>query len=290
MPARRQTEARAPAAQSPASAHRRLRITPAYTAWLEEALDEVNAKLPPLRSFVIPGGSPAAAHLHVCRTVCRRAERRALAVEDANPEVVRYLNRLSDLLFVLARAANQGPATVGAPVGSRSARARRPGALATDLVRASPRAGRGPHPRVAPASGPRLVPRAAQRGHGQRDAQGGEQIAAEHVAGHMPREDQQRTADRDRDRAAERSDQRTQAVGSDEQRAQHERHRRGRMAARPRGRADPLPADAVVGVREQRLEHLGETRRGGQHHRDRERHPRAARSSATATSSSAQTV
>ena len=62
----------------------------------------------PLRSFVIPGGSPAAAQLHVCRTVCRRAERRALAVEDANPEVVRYLNRLSDLLFILARAVNEG--------------------------------------------------------------------------------------------------------------------------------------------------------------------------------------
>jgi cob(I)alamin adenosyltransferase len=85
----------------------RLRLTSAYTTWLEEALDEVNAKLPPLRSFVIPGGTPAAAHLHVCRTVCRRAERRALAVQDANPEVVRYLNRLSDLLFVLARAANE---------------------------------------------------------------------------------------------------------------------------------------------------------------------------------------
>jgi cob(I)alamin adenosyltransferase len=85
----------------------RLRIGPAYTAWLEGACDEVNAKLPPLRSFVIPGGTPAAAHLHVCRTVCRRAERRALAVPDANPEVVRYLNRLSDLLFILARAANE---------------------------------------------------------------------------------------------------------------------------------------------------------------------------------------
>ncbi len=56
---------------------------------------------------MIPGGTPAAAHLHVCRTVCRRAERRALAVQDANPEVVRYLNRLSDLLFILARAANE---------------------------------------------------------------------------------------------------------------------------------------------------------------------------------------
>ena len=60
-------------------------------------------------SFVIPGGTPAAAHLHVCRTVCRRAERRTIAVgAEANPEVVRYLNRLSDLLFILSRAANDG--------------------------------------------------------------------------------------------------------------------------------------------------------------------------------------
>lgn len=85
----------------------RLRIAPDYTAWLEDVCDEVNAQLPPLRTFVIPGGSPAAAQLHVCRTVCRRAERRALAVEDANPEVVRYLNRLSDLLFILARAVSE---------------------------------------------------------------------------------------------------------------------------------------------------------------------------------------
>jgi cob(I)alamin adenosyltransferase len=90
-----------------ASERERLRITAEYTEWLEQACDEVNAKLAPLRSFVIPGGTPAAAHLHVCRTVCRRAERRALAVEDANPETVRYLNRLSDLLFILARAVNE---------------------------------------------------------------------------------------------------------------------------------------------------------------------------------------
>ena len=64
--------------------------------------------LAPLKSFVLPGGTPAAAHLHVCRTVCRRAERRALLVEDCNPEVVRYLNRLSDLLFILSRGANAG--------------------------------------------------------------------------------------------------------------------------------------------------------------------------------------
>ena len=87
----------------------RLRIGPAYTAWLEQACDEVNATLQPLRSFVIPGGTPASAHLHICRTVCRRAERRAIAVgAEINPEVVRYLNRLSDLLFILGRAANEG--------------------------------------------------------------------------------------------------------------------------------------------------------------------------------------
>ena len=85
----------------------RLRVGPEYTDWLEHACDEVNAKLPPLRSFVIPGGTAASAHLHVCRTVCRRAERRAIAVgEEGNPEVVRYLNRLSDLLFILSRATN----------------------------------------------------------------------------------------------------------------------------------------------------------------------------------------
>ncbi|UGS35679.1 cob(I)yrinic acid a,c-diamide adenosyltransferase [Capillimicrobium parvum] len=86
----------------------RLRVVPEQVAWLEERCDEVNATLAPLKSFVLPGGSRAAAHLHVCRTVCRRAERRALLVQDANPEVVRYLNRLSDLLFILSRAANAG--------------------------------------------------------------------------------------------------------------------------------------------------------------------------------------
>jgi cob(I)alamin adenosyltransferase len=88
----------------------RLRVGPEYTEWLERACDEVNAQLEPLRSFVIPGGTPAAAHLHVCRTVCRRAERRAIAVgEEGSQEVVRYLNRLSDLLFILSRAANVEP-------------------------------------------------------------------------------------------------------------------------------------------------------------------------------------
>jgi cob(I)alamin adenosyltransferase len=95
-----------PSGGSGAAASERLRVDASYTEWLERACDEVNATLEPLRSFVIPGGTPAAAQLHVCRTVCRRAERRALAVDDSNPEVVRYLNRLSDLLFILSRAAN----------------------------------------------------------------------------------------------------------------------------------------------------------------------------------------
>ena len=86
----------------------RLRVLPEQTAWLEEACDEANADLAPLKSFVLPGGSPAAAQLHVCRTVCRRAERRVLEVEELNRECVRYLNRLSDLLFILSRSANAG--------------------------------------------------------------------------------------------------------------------------------------------------------------------------------------
>ena len=110
---------------SPDKAEReRLRIGPAYTEWLEHACDEVNAKLRPLRSFVIPGGTPASAHLHICRTVCRRAERRTIAVgEDVNPEVVRYLNRLSDLLFILGRAVNEGSSNECRPTqtGSESA-------------------------------------------------------------------------------------------------------------------------------------------------------------------------
>jgi cob(I)alamin adenosyltransferase len=87
----------------------RLRVRPEQTSWLEERCDEVNATLAPLKSFVLPGGTEAAAQLHVCRTVCRRAERLAVAAsDDLNPEVVRYLNRLSDLLFILSRGANRG--------------------------------------------------------------------------------------------------------------------------------------------------------------------------------------
>jgi cob(I)alamin adenosyltransferase len=106
----------------------RLRVTAQYTEWLEGACDEVNATLQPLRSFVIPGGTPASAHLHVARTVCRRAERRAIAVgeEGDNPEVVRYLNRLSDLLFILARAVNEGTEPLWDPGAHGSGTAPRP--------------------------------------------------------------------------------------------------------------------------------------------------------------------
>jgi cob(I)alamin adenosyltransferase len=98
----------------------RLRVSESQTIWLEKACDEVNAGLKPLKSFVLPGGTPAASQLHVCRTVCRRAERRALLVEDANPEVVRYLNRLSDLLFILARGCNGADEPLWQPGASQS--------------------------------------------------------------------------------------------------------------------------------------------------------------------------
>ena len=99
----------------------RLRISPDQTEWLEQRCDEVNDALPKLRSFVLPGGNAAAAQLHVCRTVCRRAERRAIEVGDElNPEVVRYLNRLSDLLFILARGANRGDEPLWEPGASRT--------------------------------------------------------------------------------------------------------------------------------------------------------------------------
>ena len=87
----------------------RLRVTQDQVDRLEEDCDRFNADLPELNSFVLPGGSEAAARLHVARTVCRRAEREALAAAGAtqvSPLTLVYLNRLSDLLFILARAAN----------------------------------------------------------------------------------------------------------------------------------------------------------------------------------------
>jgi cob(I)alamin adenosyltransferase len=84
----------------------RLRITDDAIGRLEHDIEEANAALPELKSFVLPGGSERAARLFLARAVCRRAERSVLAVPDTNPLAAVYLNRLSDLLFVLARAAN----------------------------------------------------------------------------------------------------------------------------------------------------------------------------------------
>ena len=84
----------------------RLRVTDEAVDRLEQEIDSANASLPELKSFVLPGGSERAARLFLARAVCRRAERATLAVLDTNPLAAVYLNRLSDLLFVLARAAN----------------------------------------------------------------------------------------------------------------------------------------------------------------------------------------
>jgi cob(I)alamin adenosyltransferase len=88
---------------------------------LERAIDEADGACLPLTTFVLPGGSPAAATLHLARTVCRRAERAVLAMEDAAPrrELVIYLNRLSDLLFALARRANAAAAIPDVPWNPR---------------------------------------------------------------------------------------------------------------------------------------------------------------------------
>ena len=82
-------------------------VEPRRIEELERAIDAMESELQPLTNFIIPGGSVAAAQLHVARTVCRRAERRVVALED-NPATVAYLNRLSDYLFVAARYANRG--------------------------------------------------------------------------------------------------------------------------------------------------------------------------------------
>jgi cob(I)alamin adenosyltransferase len=87
-----------------------LRISDDEIAFLETKIDALSKELPPLRRFVLPGGTPPAAAFHLARTVCRRAERRAIALHREEPldeAVVRYLNRLSDLLFVLARVENR---------------------------------------------------------------------------------------------------------------------------------------------------------------------------------------
>ena len=92
-----------------ASKRAKAAVTAAHVRRLEKAIDSREAKLPPLRSFVLPGGTPAAALLHQARTVCRRAERSVVTLAreaDVDPKIIVYLNRLSDLLFVLARSEN----------------------------------------------------------------------------------------------------------------------------------------------------------------------------------------
>jgi cob(I)alamin adenosyltransferase len=90
----------------------RLTVTAAQVDWLEAEIDRLNEELSPLRSFVLPGGTAAAAYLHLARTVCRRAERLIAELKDSagesvTPEVLKYVNRLSDFLFVASRHANR---------------------------------------------------------------------------------------------------------------------------------------------------------------------------------------
>mgnify|MGYP001393291853 CR=1 FL=1 len=106
-----------PMSDDSATGHRPLRVEESYITRLEEACDRYNAELKPLRSFILPGGAPGAALLHLARTVTRRAERSVWAAIEhhgaapegtVNPLTARYLNRLSDLLFILCRVANAG--------------------------------------------------------------------------------------------------------------------------------------------------------------------------------------
>jgi cob(I)alamin adenosyltransferase len=99
-----------------------LRVVPGQVDWLEKAIDALNDGLPPLTSFILPGGSEAAARIHVARATVRRAERSAVALaaaEPVNPQALAYLNRLSDYLFVLARATNAGQDPLWIPGASR---------------------------------------------------------------------------------------------------------------------------------------------------------------------------
>jgi cob(I)alamin adenosyltransferase len=99
-----------------------LRVVPGQVDWLEQAIDARNAALPPLTSFILPGGSEAAARVHLARAITRRAERAAVALaaaEPVNPSALAYLNRLSDYLFVLARALNAGRDPLWVPGASR---------------------------------------------------------------------------------------------------------------------------------------------------------------------------
>ncbi len=89
----------------------KLNVTEKQVQWIEQQIDALNEALPPLRSFILPGGTPAAAYMHLARTMCRRAERMMVALrdqpgEEVTPEAIQYVNRLSDFLFVAGRHAN----------------------------------------------------------------------------------------------------------------------------------------------------------------------------------------
>ncbi len=89
----------------------KLNVTDRQVIWIEQRIDELNEGLPPLRSFILPGGTPAAAYLHLARTICRRAERLLVELRDrpgeqVSPEAIQYVNRLSDFLFVAGRHVN----------------------------------------------------------------------------------------------------------------------------------------------------------------------------------------
>lgn len=89
----------------------KLNVTQKQVQWIEQQIDMLNEGLPPLRSFILPGGTPAAAYLHLARTICRRAERLMIELRDqpgevVTPEAIQYVNRLSDFLFVAGRHAN----------------------------------------------------------------------------------------------------------------------------------------------------------------------------------------
>lgn len=99
-----------------------LRIVPAQADWIESRIDTLNETLPPLTSFILPGGSEGAARVHLARAIARRAERAGAALaayEPVNPAAMIYLNRLSDYLFVLARALNAGNDPLWVPGASR---------------------------------------------------------------------------------------------------------------------------------------------------------------------------
>jgi cob(I)alamin adenosyltransferase len=111
---------------SDAPAKRQVRITEAHVSELESLIDTTTEKLPALANFILPGGTALAGHLHAARTVCRRAERRLVALARAEPvgeNVVPYINRVGDLLFAMARRANQLAEVADVPWSARSAEA-----------------------------------------------------------------------------------------------------------------------------------------------------------------------